>query len=413
MTFASPGLSFGGALTANTTVKSAASVLGTGTGCSATPIGISIPSATTACPQTAGVPTPTDPSACLASKTKSGITTYAIAAKPNYYNTTASYATAGVANLAAALAAKPLKTTVDNIPLVLMYGAASQITPGGVCGANDDVGFYLTGNATVKGLTVATYTDTTCLVSDTGTGTTGDFFADLTSPSTIITGATIGGASNLTVTFPNSSCSAAGTVTFASPGLSFGGALTANTSVKTAASVVATGAGCSATPIGVSIPSTTTACPQTAGVPTPTDPSACLASKTKSGITTYAIAAKPNYYDTTASYATSGVADLAAALLAKPLKTTIDNVPMVLNYGAASQITPGGVCGANDQVGFYLTGNATIKGLTIGTYTQTTCLVSDTGTGTTGDFFADLTSPSTIITGAVIGGASNLTLTFG
>jgi hypothetical protein len=359
------------------------------------------------------VPNGSDPNACLASKTKNNVTTYAIASKPNYYDTEASYATSGVSSLAAALTAKPLKTTVDGIAVSLDYGAASQITPGGVCGANDYVGFYLTGNAVVKGNTVATYTDTTCLTGDAGTGTTGDFFADLTSPSTVITGATIGGASNLTFTFPNEDCVATGTVTFASPGLSYGGALTANTSEKTSASVAAAGSGCSTTPIAISIPGATTPCPQTAGVPNGSDPTACLASKTKNNVTTYSISSKPNYYDTTASYATSGVTDLAAALTAKPLKTTVDNVAVELTYGSASQITPGGVCGANDYVGFYLTGNAMVGTNVVGTYTDTTCLTGDAGTGTTGDFFADLTSPSTDITGATVGGASALTFTFG
>jgi hypothetical protein len=104
-----------------------------------------------------------------------------------------------VSDLQAALAAKPLKTTVDNVAVVLAYGTASQVNPGGVCGS--DVGFYLTGNAQVKGLTVATYTGTVCLSGDTGTGTTGNFFNDLTSPTTIIATAMVGGSSNLTVTF--------------------------------------------------------------------------------------------------------------------------------------------------------------------------------------------------------------------
>ena len=244
VTFTSPGLSFGGALSSSTSVKTTASIAPTGTDCPTAPIGVSIPSATTLCPETGGVPNGSDPSACLASKTKDNVTTYSIASKPYYYDTTGSYETSGVANLQAALTAKPLKTTIDNIGVVLDYGTATQITPGGVCGATD-VGFYLTGNVQVKSLTIATYTDTVCLSNDSGAGTTGDFFNDLGSPLTTITSATIGDASNLTVTFPNQDCSEAGTVAFTSPGLSFGGALSSSTSVKTTSTITPTGSGCS------------------------------------------------------------------------------------------------------------------------------------------------------------------------
>jgi len=199
-TFAKPGLSAGGALSSATTSKTAAAITPTGTGCSGVAIAISIPSATTLCPTTSpGVPDPSGPAACQASKTKGLTTTYSIATKPYYYGTTASYATTGVSSLAAALTAKPLKTTVDGIPLVLMYGSATQVTPGGVCGS--DVGFYLSGNAMVKTAVVGTYTSTACLTGDTGIGVSGNFFDDLLSPATTIATATVGTGSNLVVTF--------------------------------------------------------------------------------------------------------------------------------------------------------------------------------------------------------------------
>ena len=118
-----------------------------------------------------------------------------------------------------------------------------------------------------------------------------------------------GAAATSTIT-----CAETGTVTFTSPGLSFGGALSSSTSVKTTASIAPTGTDCPTAPIGVSIPSATTLCPETGGVPNGSDPSACLASKTKDNVTTYSIASKPYYYDTTGSYETSGVANLQAAL---------------------------------------------------------------------------------------------------
>ena len=199
LTFQSPGVSAGGALSSATTVKSAVAITPTGTGCSGVAIKESVPTATTLCPQTGGVPNPGDPAACLASKTSRGVTTYSIASKPYYYDTQAQYSATSLSDLQAALAAKPLKTTVDNVAVVLAYGSVSQVDSGGVCGP--DVGYDLSGNAQVKGLTVATYTDTVCLSGDTGTGTSGDFSSDLSSPTAVIATAIVGGSSTLTVTF--------------------------------------------------------------------------------------------------------------------------------------------------------------------------------------------------------------------
>ncbi len=409
LTFESPGLSAGGALSSATTVKSSLAITPTGSGCSGLAIKESIPTATALCQQTAGVPDPGDPAACLASKTSRSGTTYSIATKPYYYDTTAQYNATSLSDLQAALAVKPLKTTVDNVAVVLAYGTASQVAPGGVCGS--DTGFDLTGNAQVKGLTVATYADTLCLSGDTGTGTTDIFSNDLASPTAVIATATIGGSSSLTITFPNENCSAGGTLTFESPGLSAGGALSSATTVKSSLAITPTGSGCSGLAIKESIPTATALCQQTAGVPDPGDPAACLASKTSRSGTTYSIATKPYYYDTTAQYNATSLSDLQAALAVKPLKTTVDNVAVVLAYGTASQVAPGGVCGSD--TGFDLTGNAQVKGLTVATYADTLCLSGDTGTGTTDIFSNDLASPTAVIATATIGGSSSLTITFG
>ena len=110
-------------------------------------------------------------------------------------------------------------------------------------------------------------------------------------------------------------CAQTGTVTFQKPGLSSGGTLTTKASVKTKSSVTPTGTGCAGTPVKVSIVSATTPCPQTGGVPNGGDPAACQASKTNGkGVVTYAIAKKPNYYNTTGSFAGSGLTDLETAL---------------------------------------------------------------------------------------------------
>ena len=408
VTFQSPGLSAGGALTANSVVNTKTAATPTGSGCSGAPIKVTIPSATTPCPQTNGVPNAGDPAACLASKTKNGVTTYAIALKPNYYGTSGSFATTGLSDLQAALQAKPLKTTIDSVRVVLAYGTAAEVVPGGVCGS--DVGFHLTGNVLYGTTAISTYTFNVCLSSDTGTGTTGNFFNDLLSSTATIQTAIVGGSSSLTVALPNVGCTSSGTVTFQSPGLSAGGALTANSVVNTKSATTQAGTGCSGATMKITIPSTTTPCPQTNGVPNAGDPAACLASKTKNGVTTYAIALKPNYYGTSGSYATKGLTDLQAALQAKPLKTTVDSVPVVLAYGTAAEVVPGGVCGSD--VGFHLTGNALYGSTPVGTYVDNACLSSDTGTGTTGNFFNDLLSSTATIQTAIVGGSSSLTVTF-
>ena len=127
----------------------------------------------------------------------------------------------------------------------------------------------------------------------------------------------------------------------------------------------------------------------------------------------YAITTKPNYYDTNGSFASSGLSDLQAALQAKPLKTTVGGIPVLLTYGTAAQVLPGGVCGSAD-VGFHLTGNVSYKTASnvVGTYTDNTCISSDTGPNTTGNFVTDLGSSTATIATAIIGGASLLNVTF-
>lgn len=413
VTFQKPGLSNGGALTANTAVKTAAAITGSGSGCSTTPIKVSIASATTPCPQTGGVPNSGDPSACLAQK--NGV--YAIGSKPNYYDTSASYATSGLSDLQAALAAKPLKTTVDGIKVSLAYGSASEVAPGGACGASDS-GFALSGNANISSGALTTYTDTICIVGDTGTNTTGDFVTDLLTSaggdsSVLITGLTLGGPdSQLVIGLPTADCSLGGTVTFAKPGLSNGGSLTSATTEKSAAAVTPTGTNCAGVAIKASIPSSTTACPQTGGTPNPGDPGACFTQS--KGV--YEIGSKPNYYDTAGSYATSGTSDLAAALEAKPLKTTDNGLKVTLLYGTASQVAPGGSCGAS-AAGFALAGNAEVGTAIVGTYTANVCITGDSGTDTTGNFVTDLlvaaggSDPALTIATGTVGSPSNLTIT--
>ena len=403
VTFKTPGISAGGALTAATSVTTKTTATLTGSGCSTLPIKITVASATTPCPQTNGVPNSGDPAACQAQK--NGV--YAITTKPNYYDTSAQYATNGVSDLQAALQAKPPKTTIDGVSVTLSTGTAAQVLPGGACGSA--AGFQATGQALSGSTPVSNFTLLACLTGDSGPNTTGNFITDISGSTATIATATLGGPSSLTLSLPNMGCTVAGAVTFKSPGLSAGGSLTSATSVTTKSSTTPTGTNCSGSPIGVTIASATTPCPQTNGVPNSGDPAACQAQK--NGV--YAITTKPNYYDTNGSFASSGLSDLQAALQAKPLKTTVGGIPVLLTYGTAAQVLPGGVCGSTD-VGFHLTGNVSYKTASnvVGTYTDNACISSDTGPNTTGNFVTDLGSSTATIATAIIGGASLLNVTF-
>jgi len=211
-------------------------------------------------------------------------------------------------------------------------------------------------------------------------------------------------------------CTVSGSVTFAAPGLSAGGTITSKSSEDTESSTTAAGTDCPTTTDALKIVSTTTPCPQTGGVPNSGDPSACLATTTKRGVTTYNIAKDPNYYDTTGSYATSGLTDLEAALAAKPIKATVDSIGVDLVFGSASEVYPTsdggtGKCGSTD-VGFDVTGNVQVKGANVGTYEELACLSNDAGPGTTGNFLSDLLGSTAVIQSATVGGDSSLTVAF-
>ena len=193
------------------------------------------------------------------------------------------------------------------------------------------------------------------------------------------TAAGVVGSSVAGATTPGTiSCAVTGAVTFASPGLSAAGAITKKTTMTTLSSTTASGTGYPNTATALGIVSTTTPCPQTGGVPDSTDPSSCLASTTKKGIVTYDIVKDPYYYDTTGSYASSGLADLTAALEAKPIKAVVNSIKVDLVFGSAAEVYPtalggSGLCGTSD-VGFDITGNVQAGVNTVATYDELVCL---------------------------------------
>ena len=141
ITFAAPGLTSGGTITNKTSEKTAASTTASAAGgCSGVAAALSIVSTTTACPQipnphitvavpAATIPDPTGPASCQASTTSKGVTTYNDVKDPNYYDTDGSYAGSGLTDLQTALSAKPIKTTVNNLAVEMVFGSASEVYP--------------------------------------------------------------------------------------------------------------------------------------------------------------------------------------------------------------------------------------------------------------------------------------------
>jgi hypothetical protein len=161
-------------------------------------------------------------------------------------------------------------------------------------------------------------------------------------------------------------CAVGGTVTFAGPGLSKNGSISASKTSTTTSVTNYTGTGCGA-PNTQNITSKSTKCPKVAAPATGT----CI---------------KPNYlYDTTTSFITGGTTDITKALK-KGIATTDHGQAVTLKVSGATVIDPGGACGVNES-GFSVTG--TVKKAT-NTWTLTLCLGTDTGTNTNNSFTADL-----------------------
>lgn len=185
-------------------------------------------------------------------------------------------------------------------------------------------------------------------------------------------------------------CTASGSVTFQSPGLSKNGTVssTLKTSVTTAASSFG---GCGGTaPLSVNISSKNTKCKgpnNPAGTP-------CEAKHTYT-------------YDSEASFATTGTSSILKSL--KKLSFTVEGRLYSTKSTAAAAITCSDVtsppAGDPTEVGFKITG--TVKGPKNDkgqTTTLIACLGTDHGPGTSGSFFDDLGSGIGTIVGASIDG---------
>jgi hypothetical protein len=191
-------------------------------------------------------------------------------------------------------------------------------------------------------------------------------------------------------------CAETGSAVLSKPGLTHSGSLTNKATEETKATIGGTGTGCDAKASKLKIITTTTAC---AGAMSPAP--ICSTATAKQ------LAKDPRFYDDAGGYASSA-GDIGASL---PLETTDNGTKVWLEFGTSTSEAPGGTCGSN--TGFNLTGNVdnVTQTAAIGTYVENVCVTSDTGTGTTGDFYLDLLydvggppNPQSTITSLILGG---------
>jgi hypothetical protein len=226
----------------------------------------------------------------------------------------------------------------------------------------------------------------------------------LTAVTTIGSSGTAGAAGKV---YASQTCTVTGGMAFASPGLSEFGSLTKKSTSQFTNSVTATGPGCGAgvaasSTVNDKIKSTNIDC-----VPPfdPQPPSSC-------GHATV----KEHYVDDTVAGLPVAGGSWIDSSLSKGIKVFDNGYKVTADVTAdgTSEVGSTGVCGAGD-VGFELSGNTSVADLT---YTLLLCLAGDTGSGTTGEFYADSLSAAdgnsaiTIATGT-FGGASSLTFVEG
>ena len=220
-----------------------------------------------------------------------------------------------------------------------------------------------------------------------------------------VTTVSASGVAGAAKTYTSTSCNLTGSVTFAAPGLSYGGSLGKKSTVTSVSSVTpgailsGTG-GCGATTITSKITTAATDC-NVAPIPPATLPPVCASATTKLH---YA-------YSNASNLATAGVSSIVASLGPKGIKLN-DNgnkVTGAVTTLGTNSILPGGACGSD--IGFSLAGNTNVAGLT---YTLNLCLVGDTGTGTSGGVFTDYQAAAGGNTAITIASAtlSGATLTF-
>lgn len=249
-------------------------------------------------------------------------------------------------------------------------------------------------------------------------------------PAAALAGIAGGGVASAKVLGPpaTGSCAISGAVTFAKPGITYGGTITNKTSEKSSSAITpASTSICGTKTIKDKIPSNTTQCWSTLPTYSKTAPvggvlvsgaapscdvgGASAASDSNIVAADVKTALKDQfYYDNAAGFVSGGTTSIVAALAGGVPVTNNGNAGTITVTGS-SAITGSGSslqCGAG-VVGFEIDGTTTFAGA--GHAVIDICLSSDTGTGTTGNFENDLLGGSATIVTGVIGGASNITYT--
>ena len=185
---------------------------------------------------------------------------------------------------------------------------------------------------------------------------------------------------------PPVSCTVAGTITFAPPGISHDGLVsTSKTSTTNTSAITFAGPACG--------PNTTNS-----GGSTP--PRAITSKSTKCPGTT--ACPKGSYIsDTASSYVTTGASSLQKAL--KKGTITLDGVGFPFKTSSAASVN-GGACGS--EAGFQISGSVKNKAYAYTSYSLLVCLGGDTGTGTTGAFLNDITTAIASASGPTIATAT-------
>jgi hypothetical protein len=218
-------------------------------------------------------------------------------------------------------------------------------------------------------------------------------------------------------------CSLTGTVTFAKPGLSNQGAITSKSVETTKSAITASGTGCSTKAISTKINSTTSPCwstlptytsktVYTGGVLNTGAAGACdvggMAAASDTNLSTASIKSAikaPDYYDTAASFVSSGASDIGASFPdGIAFSDNGTKVSLAVTTVGVVLPGPGGACDSGAEVGFSLSGNVNASGTTTQlsdtngplTYSLLLCLGTDgdtvSGTQGTGTFYSDFIS---------------------
>jgi hypothetical protein len=203
---------------------------------------------------------------------------------------------------------------------------------------------------------------------------------------------------------PPLNCSASGTVTFASPGISnYGSASASKVSVTTTSPITYAGANCGT---GGSGPANNISSKSTLKC------NKKVPGQDVNGATRPDCVPHDYVYDSAGQFESAGVATIQKAL--KKLSFTVNGITFAAKTKSAG-VSQSGQC--SGEIGFVISGTVKAKPFTYSSFTLVACLGADSGPGTTGSFFSDIltaisgpTPPVTITSATIDGSAGESTL---